>query len=113
MDRAIIGDLSGTPTIVVDGTAIVKGVDSAELIQVTAGSFTVLDNSEFTGLDVAGGTLSLGRSNVNAAGTTLRAGGTLELANDSALGTGGLTINGGTVTAVGSAITSERRIARR
>lgn len=50
------------------------------------------------------GTLTLGSANAYTGGTTLNAG-TLGLGNDSALGTGTLTINGGTLRATGSART--------
>ncbi len=102
VDSAFIDDLPGSPTIEIDGTVIVRIVNSAERISVTSGSLSVLDDSVFSGLDIDGGIVNLGRSNANSAGTVLNSG-ALEIGNDQALGNGSLTINGGTISADGAA----------
>jgi fibronectin-binding autotransporter adhesin len=101
-----VQSLSGTGTITANeapGTSILKIATASGASHSFSGTITdEAGGSEVLALDIAGaGTQVLSGSNSYTGGTTLESGATLGIGSNSALGAGGLTLNGGTLQAEG------------
>ncbi len=112
-DDAVIGDLTGTPTIVSTATVTVNSVTSAELLDITSGSFTVNAASDLSnGFSLEFATLTVNNGTLTVSGNSTWTGGTLagngEIDNLGSLtlnSTSGVTLNTTLVNESGATIT--------
>jgi len=100
-DDAVIPDLVGTPTINIGTSTSVRSVASAEKISVTAGTWTVAQNSALNaGLDIAGSAVVRLSGTLNGA---VDNGGTLDLFGNNVTIVGAMT-GSGVITNTGVAV---------